>query len=104
MSDHLDMLGVQLKALWSQTRKVNGDSIVKKVTTLTNSWKGGKFMPLSLRPWSINSFLLSKVWFKCGTVDLKVGDITAITSAFKSWLYSDLWEKPLCWWIRCRKC
>ena len=51
-------------------------------------------MPLSLRPWSINSFLLSKVWFKCGTVDLRVGDITAITSAFKSWLYSDLWEKP----------
>ena len=34
------------------------------------------------------------VWFKCGTVDLRVYDITAINSSVKSWLYADLLEKP----------
>ena len=51
-------------------------------------------MPLTMRPWSINSYVLSKVWFKCGTVDLRVSDITAINSSVKSWLYADLLEKP----------
>ena len=44
--------------------------------------------------WSINSYVLSKVWFKCGTVDLRVSDINAINSSVKSWLYADLLEKP----------
>ena len=46
------------------------------------------------KPWSINSFALSKVWFKCSSVDLRVGDITAISSSIKSWLYANLFEKP----------
>ena len=53
-------------------------------------------MALTMRPWSVNSYvlLLSKVWFRCGTVDLRVCDIAAITSSVKSWLYADLLEKP----------
>ena len=30
----------------------------------------------------------------CGSIDLREGDIVAVNSAMKSWLYSDLLEKP----------
>ena len=42
----------------------------------------------------MNSFALSKVWFRCGSVDLREGDISTINSSVKSWLYADLYEKP----------
>ena len=51
-------------------------------------------MPLSMRPWSINCYVLSKVWFRCRSVDLRVSDLSAISSSVKSWLYADLLEKP----------
>ena len=94
LSDCLDMVGVQLYATWTQTRKANGDIVVQRVSNTVQKWKAGKFMPLLLRPWSINSFALSKIWFKCGSVDLRVGDINLINSAIKSWLYADLLIKP----------
>ena len=94
ISDYLDMVGVELRSTWTQTRKANGEIIQKRITTTVNPWRSGKFMPLTSRPWSINSFALSKVWFKCCSVDLCVCDITAITSSVKSWLYADLYEKP----------
>ena len=47
-----------------------------------------------MRPWSLNFYVLSKVWFRCWSVDLRVADITAIQNSVKSWLYADLWEKP----------
>ena len=94
LSDHLDMVGVQLKATWTQTRKANCDIVQQRVTSTINGWKAGKFMPLVLRPWSVNSYVMSKVWFRCGSVDQRVGDISAINSSVKSWLYADLFEKP----------
>jgi hypothetical protein len=42
----------------------------------------------------VNSFVLSKVWFRCSSVDLRVADITAVNSSVKSWLYGDMFEKP----------
>ena len=94
ISDHLDMVGVELRATWTQTRKANGDIVQQRVANTISSWRAGKFMPLTMRPWSINSYVLSKVWFKCGTVDLRVADISAVTSSVKSWLYADVFEKP----------
>ena len=47
-------------------------------------------MDLSIRPWSLNTFALTKVWFKCHTVDLRVSDISSV----KSWLFQDQIEKP----------
>ena len=94
LSDHLDMVGVQLRATWTQTRKCNGDIVQQRVSNTINLWRAGKFMPLTMRPWSVNSYVLSKVWFRCGTVDLRVSDITAINSSVKSWLYADVFEKP----------
>ena len=58
------------------------------------AWKSGKFMDLTSRPWSLNSFALSKIWFKCHTVDLRMTDTSSITSKVKSWLYQDQLEKP----------
>ena len=94
ISDHLDMVGVELRSTWTQTRKANGDILQNRITSTINPWKSGKFMPLTSRPWSINSFALSKVWFKCSSVDLRVADLNTITSSVKSWLYADMFEKP----------
>ena len=94
ISDHLDMVGVELRANWTQTRKANGDIIQKRISNTMNPWKAGKFMPLTMRPWSINSFALSKCWFRCHSVDLRAGDVAAITSSVKGWLYADMFEKP----------
>ena len=64
LSDSLEMVGVELKSTWTQTRKANGEIIQTRVSNTINSWKSGKFMDMTSRPWSINSFALSKVWFQ----------------------------------------
>ena len=64
LTDALEMVGVELRATWSQTRKANGDAVQSRVINKTNLWKGGKFMPLSMRGGSINTHSLSTVWFK----------------------------------------
>ena len=51
-------------------------------------------MPLTQRSWSINTYCMSKVWYKSNVIDLRVADITSINSEIKSWLYSDQFEKP----------
>ena len=94
LSDHLDMIGVDLRATPSQTRKANGDILVDKVKKIIGAWKGGKFLPLSLRGLSANNYCLSKVWFKCGSIDLRQGDFASLTSQIKSWIYTDQLIKP----------
>ena len=51
-------------------------------------------MPLIQRPWTINSYTLSKVWFKCSSVDLRIQDSSSISSKIKTWLYADQLERP----------
>ena len=94
LTDELDMVGVELRATWTQTRKANGDAVQGRVTRKTNLWKGGKFMPLNMRSWSANTFCLSQVWFKTHSVDLRTMDVKNINKAVKSWLYSDMFFKP----------
>ena len=94
LSDHLDMVGVKLMASYQQTRKVNGDDLQKKVQNIVGGWRGGKFMPLTNRPHSLNTFCLSKVWFKCSSINLRVCDFNKITSSIKTWLFADQLEKP----------
>ena len=76
------------------TRKVNGEQLQQKVKNTVGPWKAGRFMPITLRSYSANTYALSKVWFKCSTVNLRAQDITAINSQVKSWLYQDCLEKP----------
>ena len=88
------MVGVQLKATWMQTKKINGDIIQDRVTKTINAWKAGKFMPLTMRSRSVNNYALSKAWFRCATVDLRECDIQALNKSVKSWLCADLLQKP----------
>ena len=94
ISDHLEMIGVELRATWSQTRKANGDICQTRVGNTTRQWKTGKFMHMNLRSWSINQYCLSKVWFRTHTADLRIQDVNKITSLVKSWLYQDQLLKP----------
>ena len=94
ISDSLDMVGVVLKSTWVQKREANGEVVQARVSNTVNAWKSGKFMDLTSRPWSLNSYALSKVWSKCHTVDLRITDITNLTSKVKSWLFQDQLEKP----------
>ena len=94
ISDSLSMVGVELTASWQATRKINNDELQKRVQSCIGSWKSGKFMPLVCRPFSLNTYCLSKVWYRTGSVDMRVGDISAITSKVKSYCYQDLYQKP----------
>ena len=76
------------------TRKVNGDLLQSRVKNTVGPWKAGRFMPLTLRPFSANNYALSKVWFKCSSINLRTQDIDNISSQVKSWLYQDCFEKP----------
>ena len=51
-------------------------------------------MPLSIRSNSLNTYCLSKVWFKCPSINLRVCDHEKITSSIKSWLFQDQLLKP----------
>ena len=89
ISDYLDMVGVELRATNTKTRMVNGDELVKRVKNKVGPWQAGKCMPLTQRPWSLNTYVVSKVVYRCSSVDLRVKDITAITSKLKAWLFID---------------
>ena len=90
LSDHLDMVGVILKATHTQTRKANGDEIQSRVKNTIGPWQAGKFMALT----QANCYALSKVWFRCYSIDLRLLDVNAIKSKVKSWLYADQLVKP----------
>ena len=66
----------------------------KRIQDQLGSWKAGKFLPLTSRPWSLNSYCLSKLWYRTSCLDLRAGDCDAITSYFKGWLYQDMLLKP----------
>ena len=51
-------------------------------------------MPLIMRPYSLNSYALPKLWHRYNTINLRIGDIKNINKQVKSWLYADLLEKP----------
>ena len=65
LSEHLDMVGVKLCASYRDTRTLNGNNLQEKIQKVIGLWKSGKFMPLSQRCHSLNTYCLSKVWFKC---------------------------------------
>ena len=94
LSDHLDMLGVTLKATYTGTRKANGDELQVRMKNVVGPWRAGKFMPLTMRPHSLNCYGFSKLWHRCTAMDLRIGDVSAINKYAKAWLYADLLEKP----------
>ena len=94
LSDHLDFLGVTLKATFAATRTVNGDILQERVRKTVGPWKGGRFMALNLRPHSINCYALSKLQYRFNVIDPRVSDNKSFLSQSKAFLYADLLEKP----------
>ena len=94
ITESLSMVGVELTASWPSTRKLNNDELQVRVQNCIGSWKSGKFLPLVCRPFSLNTYCSSKVWFRTSSVDLRAGDIKAITSRLKSYCYQDMYQKP----------
>ena len=81
LTDHLDYLGCILYANYCATRRENGEILKKKVKDLIGSWKSGKFLPLTSRPWSLNTYCLTKLWYRTGCLDMRIGDSSGITSS-----------------------
>ena len=50
LSDHLDFVGMELRATYTQTRKVNVEQLQAKVKNTVGPWKAERFMPITLRP------------------------------------------------------
>ena len=94
ISEHLDMIGVKLLATAQKTRKVNCDELQDRVQNTIGPWRGGKFMPLVSRPHSLNTYCLSKVWFRTSCINLRICDFSKISATIKSWLFADQLEKP----------
>ena len=88
------MVGVQLTASFNHTRQLNGDKVQEKVKNVVGPWKGGKFMPLIERPFSINSFCISKMCFRSSSINLREADFKAMNSQIKSWVFADQLETP----------
>ena len=90
LTDQLDCVGVKLASNYLAMRKINSCLLVEKVTKIINPWKAGQFMALVDRTHTINSKVLSKIWYIAGSIYPRDSDIKAITKSMKSWLYQDL--------------
>ena len=66
----------------------------KRVQKTVGSWRSGKFNPLVSRSYSLNSYCLSKLWFRTSSLDLRVSDVTFLHTKCKSYVYQDLLQKP----------
>ena len=94
LSDHLDFLGVTLQATPSGTRQTNGNTLQDRMRKTIGPWKGGRFMPLTMRSHSCNTYAFSKLLYKCNSIDLRVADFDMFKSSAKSFIYADLLAKP----------
>ena len=94
LTDSLDYLGCKLFSNYGASRRENGEILKQKIKNQINGWKAGKFLPLTSRPWSLNSYCLPKLWYRTACLDLRVGDSSAIASNIKTWLYQDMLLKP----------
>ena len=92
-SDHLDMLGPELYANFNKTRQVAGEGMVVKFRNTTGPWRIRR-MPLTQRPWSSNTYLLPKVWYKAHIIPLRQGDIDQLKKFVNSFVFADQYEKP----------
>ena len=95
ISDHLDMLGFTLMATFTKTRKANGDAVKAKFRDTIGPWRAGRFMPLTERSHSLNTYALPKIWYKSHMMEYRIGDVTDFNKQMKSWLFADLLEKPV---------
>ena len=90
LSDHLDFLGVTLKATYPMTRRVNGEALKDRIQKVVGPWRGGRCMCLNMRPHSVNNYAFSKLLYKCNTINPRVEDENFFSKTAKSFIYADL--------------
>ena len=93
LSDHLDMLGLPLFASLQKTLKHSGDEVQEKTKKTVGSWLLRR-MSLTQRPWSINTYLLPKIYHRCHVIPLRVCDMNGIKKQINRFLFCDQLEKP----------
>ena len=52
-------------------------------------------MPLIDRAHAVNSNILSKVWFRCGSIPLRGDDIKNINKAVKNFIFQDYFNRKI---------
>ena len=69
--------------MYMNTKCENSDILVQRVRNMINPWRGGKCMDLTERAHAINCYDLSKIWYRCGFINLREGDVSLILSIVK---------------------
>ena len=87
------MLGVPLFASFRRTKQNSGEELKEKLRNKTGPWLSKK-MPLIQRSFSVNCYLLPKVWFRCHIVPLRKGDSDNFKKVVNRFLFADQLEKP----------
>ena len=94
ITDNLSFLGVQLAQNSSKTRQINGEFLIEKVKKTIDSFKSGKFSPLTCRPHATNTYVMSKLIYRAATVDLRCSDTKKIQNSIKSYVSQDMLLRP----------
>ena len=92
--DQLCFLGVKLCRSSAKTRAVNGDDLTKRVKAAVAVYKHGRHSPLICRPYTINTFVMSKISYRSSIINLRSQDINNIQSVCKQWINKQLLVKP----------
>ena len=87
------MLGLKLFASFNKTRQTSGNELQDKFQKTVGAWRL-RFMELTQRPFSCNTYLLPKAWYRCHVVPLRVGDEDNLKKQVNSFVFIDQGEKP----------
>ena len=90
----INMLGVTLGRNSSKSRAANGEELVKRVQKKLSIYKSGRFSPLTCKPFTANTYLLSKITHRCGVISMRAADTRKIQSLIKTWITQELLQKP----------
>ena len=93
IADHLDMLGIPLYAFYRKTQEESGDEMIKKCKNTVGPWLIRR-VPFTQQPWSINTYLYSKLYHRCHILPLRKADFNDIAKQSNRILYCDQFEKP----------
>ena len=71
-----------------------GDELKKKIKSIQDKWRRGRFYDLLIRPHVVNTYLFSNIWYKASSVNLLCADMDKIQSEGNDYVYSDCYLRP----------
>ena len=75
---------MKIKSAYMQTHKVNRDELMEKMKSIIEGWKNGRFMPLTQKTWSVNSYIHPTVWYRYHLIHMREVNFSKMTSLIKS--------------------